>query len=131
MNAKRFVQIGGVVNLFFAAFHLSFWKQFDWPQSLALLSADNRAVMQVLNIHTAYVLVIFAALSFVSPNEMSTTKIGRTIGMGVAGFWILRAINQAVFWGLSSIGSWVCIVVCLGVAVLYLIPANQRAAKHN
>jgi hypothetical protein len=82
--------------------------------------------MQVLNIHTAYVLVVFATLSFVFSDEMSISKLGRAIGMGIAGFWILRAVNQAVFWGISSVGSWIIIVVCLAVAALYLIPLARK-----
>jgi hypothetical protein len=128
MNVKRFVQIGGVINLLFAVFHLSFWKIFDWGQSLEPLSSDDRAIMQVLNIHTAYVLAVFAILSFAFSNEMNTTKLGRSVGIAIGVFWILRAVNQAVFWGLSSIGSWVLIAVCLVVAALYLIPSTWRGA---
>ncbi|MFH1629878.1 MAG: hypothetical protein ABIE47_14310 [Pseudomonadota bacterium] len=129
MQVKRLLQIGGVVNFLFAVFHLSFWKLFDWQQSLASLSSDNRAIVQVLNIHTAYVLVVFAILSFVFTDEMSTTKFGRLIGMAIAAFWILRAVNQAAFWGVSSIESWVIIAVCLVVAVLYFIPSIKYQNK--
>ena len=131
MNTKRLVQIGGVINLLFAAFHLSFWKLFNWQQSLAVLSSDDRAVMQVLNIHTAYVLVVFAILSFVFSSEMSASKLGRMVGMSIAGFWILRAVNEAVFWDLSSVRSWVLIVVCLVIAALYIIPSSRKGAIQN
>lgn len=128
MNAKRLVQIGGVINLLFAVFHLSFWNLFDWQQSLASLSSEDRAIMQVLNIHTAYVLMVFFSLSLVFSNEIISTKLGRMVGMGIAGFWILRAVNQAVFWGLSFAGSWVIFAVCLGIAALYIIPSANKAA---
>ena len=123
MQIKRLFQIGGVINLLFVIFHLSFWKLFDWRQSLMSLSSDNRAIVQVLNIHTAYVLMVFAILSFIFSDEMSTTKFGRSIGITIAAFWILRSVNQAVFWGISSIESWMIIAVCLVVAMLYLIPS--------
>lgn len=126
MNAKRLVQIGGVINLLFAVFHLSFWKLFNWGQSLASLSPDDRAVMQVLNIHTAYVLMVFLILSLAFSNEIITTKLGRMVGMGIAGFWILRAVNQAVFWDLSFAGSWIIIAVCLAIAALYIIPSIHK-----
>ena len=126
MNNKRLVQIGGVINLLFVVFHLSFWKLFDWRHSLVSLSSEDRAVMQVLNIHIAYALAVFAILSFVFSSEMSTTKLGRAVGMGIAGFWILRAVNQAIFWRLSLIESWLIIIVCLAIAVLYLIPSTRR-----
>ncbi len=131
MKTKRLVQIGGLINLLFVVFHLSFWKLFDWGRSLASLSPDDRAVMQVLNIHTAYILAAFSILSFVFSNEISATKFGRMVGVGIAGFWILRAVNQAVFWGLSFTGTWMIIVVCLGVAVLYIIPSTRKAGMQD
>lgn len=131
MKAKRFVQIGGVINLLFAVFHLSFWKLFDWQHELTSLSPDNRAIMQVLNIHTAYILVVFFIVSLAFSNEIITTKFGRMFGMAIAGFWILRAVNEAVFWGLSSGRSWILIVVCLAIAALYIIPSSRKGAIQN
>jgi hypothetical protein len=131
MKAKRFVQIGGVINLLFAVFHLSFWKLFDWQHNLASLSPDNSAIMQVLNIHTAYILVVFFILSLVFSNEIITSKFGRMVGMAIAGFWILRAVNEAVFWDVSSVRSWILIAVCLVIAGLYIIPSSRKGAIHN
>ncbi len=131
MNAKRFVQVGGVINFLFVIFHLSFWRLFNWEQSLASLSLEDRAVMQVLNIHTAYALAMFAVVSLVFPGELSTTKLGRIISLSIAGFWILRALNQAVFWGLSFAGSWIALIACLVIAALYLIPSKNKLAFAN
>jgi hypothetical protein len=130
MQGKRLIQIGGVINFLFVVFHLAFWKLFDWQQSLACLSLGNRAIMEVLNIHTAYVLLVFAILSFVFSHEISTTKLGQSIGIAIAAFWILRAVNQPVFWGISSIKSWVIIAVCLVAAMLYLVPLMRFHKKH-
>jgi hypothetical protein len=131
MNVKRFVQIGGVINLLFAIFHLSFWKLFDWQRELVSLSPDNRAIIQVLNIHTAYILVVFFILSLAFSNELITTKFGQMFGMAIAGFWILRAVNEAVFWGLSSGRSWILAAVCLAIAALYIIPSTRKGAIQN
>lgn len=127
MKSKRLIQIGGVINLLFVVFHLSFWNLFNWGESLRSLSPNDRAVMQVLNIHTAYVLAVFALVSFVFPDEIHSAKLGRIISMAIAGFWILRAVNQAVFWGLSFAGSWMILLVCLAVAALYLMPLNTSS----
>jgi hypothetical protein len=131
MNTKRLLQIGGIINLLFAVFHLSFWKLFNWQQGLASLSPDNRAIMQVLNIHTAYILAVFFIVSIAFPNEMIATKLGRMFGMAIAGFWILRAVNEAVFWDLSSGRSWVLIAVCLAIAVLYIVPSSRNGVIQN
>ena len=127
---KRLVQFGGGINLFFVVFHLSFWKLFNWQQSLTMMNTEDRALIQVLNIHTAYVLAVFALLSFVFSNEMSVTKLGRTFGMSIAGFWILRAVNEVVFWG-TSLTSLIIIFICLAIAALYLIPATRKGAIQN
>jgi hypothetical protein len=130
MNTKRLVQIGGGINLFFVVFHLSFWKLFNWQQSLTMMNAEDRALIQVLNIHTTYVLAVFAILSFVFSNEMSATKLGRMVGISIAGFWILRAVNEVVFWGVSFT-SWIIIAVCLAIAALYIIPSTRKGAIQN
>jgi len=129
MHARRLVQIGGAINFLFVVFHLSFWKLFDWPRSLALSSPVNRTVVQVLNIHAAYVLAVFGFLSFAFPDEMGATKMGRSVGMAIAAFWLLRGVNQAVFDGVSAGGSWAIMAVCLGVATLYLIPSMGPRKK--
>jgi hypothetical protein len=127
MKSQRLIQIGGVINLLFVAYHLLS----NWQPGLASLLPDYRAVMQVLNIHIAYVLAMFFVLSFFFSNEMSTTKLGRTISISIASYWILRAVNQAVFWGMSSGSSWVILLVCLAVAALYLIPLIHKNAPQN
>ncbi len=122
MSPKRLLQLGGGINFLFVLFHLAFWKLFDWPHSLASLSPDDQATMQVLNVHTAYTLLVFVVLSLLFPQELMMTKLGRSIGIAIAAFWILRALNQAIFWDIASVGSWVIMAVCLVVAALYLVP---------
>jgi len=129
MYARRLVQIGGVINWLFVIFHLSFWKLFGWPQSIALWSPVNRTVVQVLNIHAAYVLAVFGFLSFAFRDEMSTTRMGRSVGMAIAVFWVLRGVNQLVFEDISSGESWAITAVCLGVAALYVIPSMSPKKK--
>ena len=130
MQAKRLLQIGGVINFLFVIFHLSFWELLNWYRGLESLSSDNRAVMQVLNIHNAYVLGMFAFMSFAFADTITTTKLGRSIGIGIATFWILRAVNQVVFWGITDVSSWVIITICLVTAALYVIP-SVRSQKKN
>ena len=129
MSGRKLLQIGGMTNALFVLFHLSFWSIFNWRQSLACLSLNDRAIMEVLNIHTAYTLAVFAALSLAFPDELATTKLGRSVSMAIAVFWILRAINQAIFWSISSIICWVFIALCLGIATLYLVPFYHKSAE--
>jgi len=126
MSGKNLVKIGGAINLLFVVFHLSFWSIYGWPQSLACLAVTERAIMQVLNIHTAYVLGVFAFLSMAFSGELTTTRLGRSISVAIGVFWILRAVNQAVFWGISPFVCWAIIAVCLGIAALYFTPLMYK-----
>lgn len=128
MNTKRLIQIGGVINLLFVIFHLAFWELFDWPHSLNCLSSDNRAIMQVFNIQTAFVLAFFSVLSLALPNELHTTKLGWLVRYAVSGFWVLRAVNQLIFWDLSFAGSWMIITICTISGALYLMPLTNKNA---
>lgn len=122
MKPQRLIQIGGIINLLFVAFHLLS----AWTPALELLPADFRPVMQVLNIHLAYALAIFFVLSLFFSGELSATKMGRLISLSIAGFWILRGVNQVVFWGVS-VADGVILLVCLGIGMLYIIPARRGA----
>lgn len=122
MSKKRFFQTGGIITMLFCIFHLFFWNLFDWPHSLASLTADNRAVMQVLNIHTAYVLLVFAIISLAFSETLGSTKLGRALAMAMALFWGLRTVNEAIFWDVASVPSWLFMGVFLLVGMLYFIP---------
>ncbi len=127
MKPQRLIQIGGIINLLFVAFHLLS----AWTPALAMLPSDFRPVMQVLNIHLAYALAIFFALSFFFSGELSATKMGRLISLSIAGFWFLRGLNQPLFWGAASLGSWIIFLVCLGIGLLYLIPSTRENALQS
>ncbi|HET9912412.1 MAG TPA: hypothetical protein VFQ13_11010 [Anaerolineales bacterium] len=124
MKTKLFLQIGGIINLLFVAFHLLS----AWTPGLAVLPVDFRPVMQVLNIHLAYALAIFFVVSFFFPDELSATKMGRLISLSIAGFWILRGVNQLVFWDVSSV-AWIILLVCFGIGMLYILPVTRRVAQ--
>lgn len=116
--ARTFLLIGGIFNGLLAVFHVMFWKIFDWPNSLFSLSEENRAIMQVLNIHCAYVIALFAVVSIVFRNELLETKLGRFVTAAIAGFYILRAVCQLMFWG-SGTESVIAFIVLLLIAFLY------------
>jgi hypothetical protein len=124
MKTKLLLQFGGIINLLFVAFHLLS----AWTPGLAMLPADFRPVMQVLNIHLAYALAIFFAVSCFFPDELSATKMGRSISLSIACFWILRGVNQLVFWGVSS-AAWIILFVCVGIGTLYIVPVTRRVAQ--
>jgi hypothetical protein len=82
----------GIYHLGFALFHLGFWKLLRWKEELARLGHVNRDVMQILNICLAYLFFAFAAIAFVFPEVMGPQWL-----VVLAGFWLVRAVLQLVF----------------------------------
>ena len=134
MKGTRLILWGGIANLLSTVSHALFWRFFDWPHDLASISHQNQNIMQVLNIHLILVFVLFTYVSLFRAQELLTTTIGRVVGMAIGLFWVLRAINEVIFWNILEIQSQVLIVVCILIGALYLVPLYQlrdgRAAAH-
>jgi hypothetical protein len=126
MKLQRLLQVCGILSLLLVGFHLSFWRLFRWQADLALLTPDNRAIMQVLNLHTAYALAMFGILSLCFSEDLRITKLGRIVSLAIAGFWLLRGVNQPIFWGVAPASSWVILFVCFAVAAVYVAAAMHK-----
>ncbi len=119
---KTLLIIGGIVVFGFLIFHLFFWKIFDWKRDLKSLTPINRAIMQVLNLSLSFIFLLISYISIFHTDELLNTDLGRTMLLGIATFWFLRAIEQIVFFGLKSTISIAFFVVFLAGSALYLIP---------
>jgi len=113
---------GGVFHLAFAAFHLGFWTLFDWREQLPRLSFINRNVLQILNLCMTFVFLVVAWLSIVHTDALLQPGIGYTLLAAIALFWLLRAIEQAVFFGLRNAASVAFSLVFLAGSALYAVP---------
>lgn len=118
---KTLIYIGGFYCLAFAAFHLAFWKLFDWKRELPKLKAVNRGVMQVLNLRLTYVFVVVASISFFYADELLTTNLGKVVLAATSLFALMRAVEQLIFWKIEKIGVVFFVIFLLG-ASLYAIP---------
>jgi hypothetical protein len=110
----------GAFNLAFAVFHLAFPRLFHWDQELARLAAVNRAIVQVLNFCLVYLFALFACVLLVFPAEMAATALGRFLLLGMAAFWVVRAIYQPMFFSLRHWLSSLLFVLFLAGAALHL-----------
>ena len=81
----------------FAAFHLAFWKLFDWKRELARIGPPTRAITQILNLRLAYVFLGIGMLCLLYPLELRTTPLGRALLWFMVLFWIGRTVEQFVF----------------------------------
>ncbi len=116
------ILIGGIYNLAFAIFHLFFWRLFQWKKDLSKLTFINRSVMQILNLCLTFVFLLMAYISFFYVSELRATDLGKTLLIGFSLFWLLRMIEQVIFFGIRNSISIVLTVIFLLGSVIYLIP---------
>lgn len=116
---KFLLYFGAVYHLAFVAFHFSFWKIFDWKRELKFLTAINENVVQILNLRLIYVFLVVACLSFFCADELLSESLGKVILFAVALFWLMRAAEQIIFFGLKNLFSVLIFIVFLLGAVVY------------
>jgi hypothetical protein len=119
---KTIIYIGGFYHIAFAVFHLLFWRLFDWKNDLRQLSFINRGVMQILNLRIIYVFLAIAFLSFFFYENLLSTVLGKAIMTAISLFWLMRAAEQIVFFGLRKAASALIFLVFLFGAGVYLFP---------
>ena len=119
---KFLIFIGGFFHLAFFVFHLFFWKLFDWKRDLSSLKPVNRGIIQVLNLRLMWIFLVFAYISFFHADALLTTALGNAILISIALAWLMRAVEQIVFFKLKSAVSAAFFVVFLFGACLYLSP---------
>ena len=117
------IKAGGIYCFGFVIFHLMFWRLFNWGEDLKSLSFINRATMQVLNLSLTFAFVIFGYISLFHSRELLETALGHSLLVLISLFWLLRAIEQVVFFKLKHWASAVFLMVFLAGAVLYGVPA--------
>jgi hypothetical protein len=119
---KILLLIGGIINLVFSLLHLALGKVLNWDETLSCLTIDNRATVYTLNTHLAFTCLVFAYLSLFYRKDMLKAGIGRAVTAAIGLFWILRAVNQVVYIGLSAPDTPFWVILCLAVSLLYVLP---------
>ena len=120
------IKIGGLYNICLIIFHLLFWRIFNWKHDLRSLTFLNRATMQVLNISLTVIFVFFSYISFIHTTDLVKTNLGNSVLVFMAVFWILRSIQQIVFYKLKHWVSYAFLLFFLVGAVLYGVPASYK-----
>ena len=122
---ETLILIGGVASILWAFFHLSFWKIFDWKNSLNLLSTQQRSIMYALTIMMAYALLVFAYISIAERARLASSSLSATLLALIGSFWVLRALLQALFSYREKEAarrSTVINIGCAMMALLYPVP---------
>ena len=84
----------GVLLMALASIHVFFPKYFSWKEELKSLSLINRQMMTVHTFFIAFVVFLMGLLCLTSATDLTHTKFGRTIALGLGFFWATRLIFQ-------------------------------------
>jgi heme/copper-type cytochrome/quinol oxidase subunit 2 len=87
---------GGIYHLFFAFFHIFFWRVnfLNWQEELPHMSPINRSVIQMLNIAVIVFMFLIAYISLEYYSELLTPGLGRALLLGTSFFWLTRLIGE-------------------------------------
>lgn len=113
---------GGIFNLGFAVFHLFFWKLFRWKKELASVSRLNRNIFQIINLCLTFMIFFMAYVSFCHLSELLDTGLGNALLIGFSLFWLLRMVEQIIFFGFKNRTSIIFTFLFLLGCLLYAVP---------
>ena len=88
------LKIIGVLLILLSLGHLAFPKYFNWEKELRHLSLINRQMMFVHTFFIAFIVLLMGLMCLFSYEELLTTKLGKTITLGLSAFWMIRLFFQ-------------------------------------
>jgi hypothetical protein len=92
-------RIIGVLLVALAFVHIIFPRYFHWKEELKHLSLINRQMMTVHTFFIALTVFLMGLLCLIAAPDLITTKLGKTISLGLGIFWVIRLFIQ--FFGYS------------------------------
>lgn len=121
--AEKLIFVTIIYNIILIAFHLSFWKICHWGSELPKLMAINGAIMQTSNLCLTFIFIIMTYIALSYRKELLNTSIGIAILYSFSIFWLLRLIEQFVFFDMTKIVNIILAIYFILGILIYLIPA--------
>ena len=90
----------GISLMILALIHIVFPKYFNWKEELKSLSLMNKQMMTIHTFFIALIVFLMGLLCLTSAGELTGTKLGKTVSLGLGIFWAIRLFVQ--FFGYSS-----------------------------
>jgi hypothetical protein len=87
-------KIIGTLLIILALMHIFFPKYFNWKEELKSLSLINRQIMTVHTFFIAFVVFLTGLICLTSATDLTQTKLGKTISLGLGIFWATRLVFQ-------------------------------------
>ena len=119
---KLVIYACGLYSLAFALFHIGFWRIFSWTKELKKLSFANKGIMQILNVQIVYYFIFVALMCFIFPSELITTRFGNVFLIGNSLFWLIRTIQQPIFFSINNYKIHLLTIIFLVGFFLFALP---------
>lgn len=88
------LKVIGIILMALAIIHIFFPKYFRWKEELRSLSLINKQMMTVHTFFIAFAIFLIGLLCLTSASDLTQTKLGKTISLGLGLFWATRLIFQ-------------------------------------
>jgi hypothetical protein len=115
------IKLAAIFNLAFGVFHLFFWRLLDWKEQLRRVSEVNRAVIQTLNVCLTFMFLLVSYMCLFYTDEVRTTSIGKTLLIGMATFWLIRAALQIYYFNLKQRVHQVLLILFIAGIVIHVL----------
>jgi hypothetical protein len=88
------LKIIGILLMILASIHIFFPKYFKWKEELKSLNTINKQMMLVHTFFIALIVFLIGLLCLTSAADLTQTKFGKTISLGLGIFWTTRLVFQ-------------------------------------
>ena len=123
---KLVIYLCGFHSLVFALFHIGFWKIFKWNEKLKKIDFVNKGIMQILNVQIIFYFFFVAFLCMTFPAELLNTKLGNVFMLGCSLFWLIRTVQQFIFFKANSYFTYILIVMFIIGTIIFALPVFMR-----
>lgn len=123
---KTIVYLAGFYSFGFALFHIGFWKLFQWKKEVRSLSFANKGILQTLNVQLIWFFILVGIICLAFPEELINTDLGKVFLGGNALFWLIRTINQIVFFRTNHYKIHLLTIIFLLGVMIFTIPIMQE-----
>ncbi len=128
MISRTCLLIGGILNILFGLFHLSFPWLLRWPEQLGNVSSANRALLYTLDSWIILVLLLLGCVSIFHRSDILATALGTTLMLSISGLWLVRAGAEVIFFRLGVDGAWWRLLIFLILAGLYALAFLRKSS---
>ncbi len=122
----RIMWVGGLFSVLAVVLHVFMHRQFGLDPGIQGLSLANQSVLYTLNACIAYVMLVFAYLSFFQWRDLISTRLGHVVAIAMAFFWFVRAAAEPLFAGLEPGFPVLPVLLFVLPGVSYIVPLLLR-----